>query len=176
MAYILGLWFANGYIYGGKFFDITLHKKDKYILKKVAEKLQYTNDLYDTVDQQSSRINFSCKVIYDDIISLIGSEEKTFPTVPKEYLPDFIRGFFDGKGDIMKLKNNRLNSTFTVKNKDFLFELQKVLKKEVGIIGGSYDASNYLLKFGKKDTLKIGKYIYQNDPELFLLRKRQKFF
>lgn len=28
MAYILGLWYADGCIYGGKMFDITLHKKD----------------------------------------------------------------------------------------------------------------------------------------------------
>ena len=27
MAYILGLWYADGCIYGGKMFDITLHKK-----------------------------------------------------------------------------------------------------------------------------------------------------
>lgn len=33
MAYILVLWWAKGYIYGGKIFDITLHNKDKYILK-----------------------------------------------------------------------------------------------------------------------------------------------
>jgi hypothetical protein len=33
MAYILGLWFADGCIYGGRLFDITLHHRDKYILK-----------------------------------------------------------------------------------------------------------------------------------------------
>jgi len=36
MAYIFGLWCAVGCIYGGKMFDITLHNKDKYILKRVA--------------------------------------------------------------------------------------------------------------------------------------------
>jgi len=36
MAYTLGLWWADGCIYGGKMFDITLHRKDKYILKKIA--------------------------------------------------------------------------------------------------------------------------------------------
>ena len=30
-----------------------------------------------------------------------------FPKVPKEYLSDFIRGYFDGSGSIMCLKDNR---------------------------------------------------------------------
>lgn len=57
----------------------------------------------------------------------------TFPKVPKEYLSDFIRGYFDGGGSIMRLKGNR-------------------------------------------DTLRIGNYVYGNDSELFLLRKREKFY
>jgi hypothetical protein len=51
MAYILGLWFADGCIYGGKMFDITLHAKDKYILKRIAEELNYEGSLYDYVDR-----------------------------------------------------------------------------------------------------------------------------
>ena len=180
MAYILGLWFADGCIYGNKMFDITLHKKDKYILKKIAEELKYEGPLYDYVDRQAVRINFSCKVIYDDIIKLGGTERKSltlnFPEIPKEYLSDFIRGYFDGDGCVMNLKNNRLNSAFTCGNRKFLEDLLKILKEEAGIEGGSFDDSCCSLKFGKRDTLRLGNYIYKNNPELFLLRKKQKFF
>jgi len=31
----------------------------------------------------------------------------TFPKMPKEYLPDFIRGYFDGGGNTIYLKGNR---------------------------------------------------------------------
>lgn len=179
MAYILGLWFADGCIYGGKMFDITLHKKDKYILKKIAEELKYEGNLYDYVDRQASRINFSCVVIYNDIVALGGKESKSndieFPIIPNEFLPDFIRGYFDGDGCIMRLKNNRLNSAFTSGSKNFLFDLLKILREEAGVLGGSYDISSQSIKFGKKDTIKIGEYMYKNNPELFLLRKRQKF-
>ena len=179
MAYILGFWFADGCIYNGRMFDITLHKKDKYILKKIAEELQFEGNLYDSVDKQSSRINFSCKVIYDDIVSLGGSERKSltleFPNIPKEYFPDFIRGYFDGDGCVMQLKNNRLNSAFTCGNKKFLIKLLEILKEEAGIEGGSFDDSCYSLKFGKKDTCRLGQYIYKNNPELFLQRKKNKF-
>lgn len=180
MAYILGLWYADGCIYRGRLFDITLHKKDKYILKKIAEELGYGGPLYDYVDRQAARLNFSCKVIYDDIVCLGGTENKSltveFPQIPDEYLHDFIRGYFDGDGCVMNLKNNRLNSAFTCGNRKFLEDLLKVLKEKADIQGGSFDDSCCSLKFGKKDTIRLGEYIYKDNPELFLLRKKSKFF
>lgn len=179
MAYILGLWYADGCIYGGKMFDITLHAKDKYILKRIAEKLDYQGNLYDYVDRQAARLNFSCVVIYNDIVALGGTERKsdiiTFPNVPKEFLADFIRGYFDGDGCIMNIKGKRINTAFTSGSKAFLMSLWKILKEEAGVEGGSYDASCVSIKFGKKDSLRIGDYIYKDNPELFLLRKREKF-
>lgn len=179
MAYILGLWFADGCIYSGKMFDITLHTKDKYILKQIAKELEYEGNLYDYVDKQAARINFSCVVIYNDIVALGGCESKSkviqFPNIPKEYLSDFIRGYFDGDGSVMRIKGNRLNSAFTCGSKKFLDSLLQILKDEAQVEGGSYDASSQSIRFGKRDTIRIGQYIYQNDPELFLLRKKEKF-
>lgn len=179
MAYILGLWWADGGIYGGRIFDITLHARDKYILKRIAEILQYEGRLYDCVDRQAVRINFSCVVIYDDIVRLGGTERKSlttlFPTIPEEYLPDFIRGYFDGDGSVYNRKGNRINIAFTSGNKQFLDVLLTILKEKAGVQGGSYDASSMSLRFGNKDSLKIGNYIYEDNPELFLLRKRSKF-
>lgn len=179
MAYIFGFWCADGCIYNGRCFDITIHKKDKYLLKQFAKELKYEGNIYDSVDKQASRLNFSCKIIYDDLINLGGVENKSlildFPKVPKEYLSDFIRGYFDGDGCIMNLKNGRINSAFTCGSKNFLHKLWKILKDEAGVEGGSYDASCASLKFGKKDSIKIGTFIYKNNPELFLERKRKKF-
>lgn len=179
MAYIFGLWCADGCIYGGKMFDITLHHKDQYILKRVAQELQYEGNLYDYVDKQASRLNFSCVIIYNDLVALGGCENKSmvlkFPEVPEEFLPDFIRGYFDGDGCITEIKGKRINSAFTSGSKQFLDKLLQILKEKAGIEGGSYDPSSYSLRFGKKDTIRLGKYMYRNNPELFLLRKRQKF-
>lgn len=175
MAYTLGLWYADGCIYSGRLFDITLHKKDKYLLKRVAEELGYEGTLYDYVDRQAARLNFSCKVIYDDIVAIGGTVKGTFPEIPHEYLHDFIRGYFDGEGCIMRLKGNRINSAFTCGSKVFLESLLKFLKEEAGIEGGSFDDSCASLKFGKQDSIKLGKYMYQDNPELFLKRKKDKF-
>jgi hypothetical protein len=179
MAYVLGLWFADGCIYNDRMFDITLHAKDKYILKQVAKELAYEGKLYDYVDRQASRINFSCVVIYRDIVSLGGTENKSltvkFPIVPDKYLADFIRGYFDGNGCIMNLKGGRINTAFTCGSKEFLDDLLEILTTKANVKGGSYDASCLSLKFGKRDSIRIGEFMYKNNPELFLLRKRKKF-
>ena len=75
----------------------------------------------------------------------------------------------------MNLKGGRINSTFTSGSKEFLDQLLVILKTEAGVEGGSYDISSKSLRFGKRDSIKIGKYIYRNNPELFLIRKQKKF-
>lgn len=179
MAYMLGFWFADGYIYGDKMFDITTHKNDKYIIQKFADELQYEGPIIDYVDRQAARLNFSCVVIYNDLINLGGTERKSltakFPKVPKEYLSDFIRGYFDGDGCVYAKKGKRLNTTFCSGSKIFLDVLLKILKEEAGVEGGSYSAVNKTISFGKKDSIKIGEFMYQNDPKLFLKRKKDKF-
>ena len=178
MAYILGFWFADGCIYNNRLFDITVHKKDKYILKQMANELGYEGPISDYVDRQACRLNFSCKVIYDDIVSLGGTERKSntvvFPNIPKEYLKDFIRGYFDGDGCAYLGKNGRLNTTFCCGNKIFLEQLLVILKEEAKIEGGHFNDENKTLVFGKRDSIKLGHFIYDNSPELFLKRKREK--
>ena len=179
MAYIFGLWCADGCIYGGKMFDITLHTKDKYILQQVKKELEYEGNLYDYVDRQAARLNFSCVVIYKDIVALGGKEAKSkdlvFPNVPEEYLPDFIRGFFDGDGSIWNIKGGRINTAFACASENFIYPLWNILKEKAGIQGGSYSKNNISLRFGKRDSILLGKYMYQNNPEIFLKRKRDKF-
>lgn len=177
--YILGLWFADGCIYRKTHFDLTLHKKDKYLLKKIANEMNYEGKVYDYPNRNASRLNFSCKEIYEDLIRLGGTERKSlntvFPNIPNEFLHDFIRGYFDGDGCIMRLKGGRVNSAFTSGSKIFLIELLKKLRHNAHVVGGYFDDSCCSLKFGKKDSLKIGEYMYKDNPELFLDRKREKF-
>lgn len=177
MAYMFGFWFADGCIYRGRMFDITVHKKDRYILKKFAEELQYEGKLYDYVDRQAARIDFSCKVIYDDIVALGGKECKSldckFPKVPEEYLSDFIRGYFDGDGCACIYKGNKFCTSFASGSPDFLSALHKILKEKAGIVGGSQ--SGFTLSFGKRDSKLLGQYMYKDNPELYLKRKFDKF-
>lgn len=189
MAYILGLWFADGCIYGGKMFDITLHKKDKYILKKIAKELDYEGNLYDYVDKQASRINFSCVVIYNDIVALGGKERKSndieFPIIPKEFLSDFIRGYFDGDGCIYTFKpndQNLLRARITIcGTKNFLLCLQQRINEDLNIgmkqlvDMNKYGSNVFNLVYTKnKDIVSLYYYMYK-DATVFLTRKKNKF-
>ena len=183
MAYVLGLWWADGCIYYNRMFDITLHRKDKYILKRIAELLQYEGPLSDYVDRQAARINFSCVTIYNDIVKLGGTERKSLtaimPEVPDEYLSHFVRGYFDGDGSIWNVKGGRVNSEFCSGSKVFLERLLQILKEKQIVQGGSIhlaNASCFELTFGNRDTLSLGRWMYIDDNNLFLLRKKERFY
>jgi hypothetical protein len=177
MAYTLGLWSAIGCIYQGKLFDMTMPTKDKYILMRVAKNLEYEGPLQDFADKQVARLNFSCAVIYDDIVALGGTPKRTsFLNVPKEFTPDYVRGFFDGNGEVFRIKGDRYICSFVCQNQNFLAKLYKVLKTEAMVEGGAYDEVRHELKFGHRDSMKIGDYMYKSSPEMFLLRKRNKFY
>lgn len=179
MAYIFGLWCADGCICNGRRFDITLKKKDSYLLRQIAKELGFDGSVRDYHNNQASRIEFSNKIIYNDIVALGGCERKSkvleFPYVPDEYLNDYIRGYFDGDGCIMLLKGNRINSAFTCASKRFLDVLLDKLHGYANITKGAYDASCVSLKFGKRDSLALGQFMYKDNPELYLKRKKDKF-
>ena len=184
MSYTLGLWWADGCICRGKMFDITLHRKDKYILKKIAEDMQYEGKVEDRSDGiQASRINFSCVKMYRDIVNLGGTERKSltakFPTsIPNQFMADFIRGYFDGDGSVWNVKGGRINSEFCSGSKEFLEDLLLKLKENTPIKGGSIHLCNnscYELVFGKRDSIFLSKYMYQNKGQFYLLRKYKKF-
>ena len=40
-------------------------------------------------------------------------------------------------------------------------DLLKILKEEAGVVGGSFDDASYSLRFGKRDTILLGNYIYK---------------
>lgn len=186
MAYVLGLWFADGYISKqnkGYYFGITLHRKDKYLLDQIIKTMDSEHKVYDRKKEKCSDIRFSCKEFYNDIISLGGQERKSwecyFPEVPTEHLKDFVRGYFDGDGHVSKIKP-QVKIVGTV---NFLKVLNSVLEKE-GIEGGylklahpNKENSNlYALRIGRyKEAIKFSDYIYNSESSLFLKRKKDIF-
>jgi len=103
------------------------------------------------------------------------------PEIPRMYLRDFTRGYFDGDGCISFGNYKRLNrkskvflltTRFASGSKNFLFSLWKKLKG--GFIfktGGC----NYLC-FSKKDSGILFNYMYNKvPPDCYLERKYNKF-
>ncbi|MFA6938939.1 MAG: hypothetical protein WC229_01600 [Candidatus Paceibacterota bacterium] len=111
------------------------------------------------------------------------------PKVPKKYFSDFVRGYFDGDGNVWVgfLHKNRprpdlvIFTAFTSCSLCFLTDLRDKLNA-AGLSGGSIikNKANYCrLSFSTKSTLKLFKYMYNSidlkKDGLFLKRKAAVF-
>jgi len=180
MAYILGFWFADGNIKGGRIFSIYQHNKDKYLLCAILNRMRSNYPVYKDHRYPHCYINISSKIIYQDILKLGGRPAKSltidFPSVPRKYLFDFLRGNFDGDGSIYYDKaNHKYFSCFTGGSKKFIVKMKKCFDKEKIIskivIGHNSSRPFYYLRFNAYNTLKLGKILYRKDG----LKMNRKF-
>lgn len=189
MAYVFGLWFADGSIVKENYFDITLHKNDKYLLEKISKIMKSSYPIHK--NKNCFRIQFGSKTIVEDIIKLGGKYRKSldckFPHIPKKYLPDFIRGEFDGDGCVCCGKNkNEYYASIRSGSKSFSKSLVDVLRKSIANFKGSIYKSTYKLQSGKigvcysimfnaNDTRRLRDFMYKNSPKLKMIRKWNLF-
>lgn len=192
MAYILGLWFADGNIYCHKKkcnFTICLHNDDSYLLEEIKKKMQTDRPLRYSKRDKCCSLVITSKAIVSRIIKLGGITRKSlvcdFPSVPKKYICDFIRGFFDGDGSIFLCKKKSrygkyscfLNISF-VGGENFLISLKNVIEKICRISGKVCFEKNsgqgiFVLRFQGAKAVKILQQIYSNTNSNSLFMKRK---
>ncbi|MGM9533095.1 LAGLIDADG family homing endonuclease [Intestinibacter sp.] len=205
-AYILGFYIADGCVNGNKFV-ITLSEKDKEILEKIRDYMSPVTKLCYKPERVNKTgitthpmysFSFACKEIVSRLEELGLGQKKTYleksikNIVPKELMWDFIRGYWDGDGNINSsevtksviLKNGETTSYqytnigFTIISKDplILEELNEFFL-ESGISTHVYPDSrgNYLVgTHSKSEVEKIYNNLYTSS-NLYLNRKRIKF-
>jgi intein-encoded DNA endonuclease-like protein len=129
--------------------------------------------------------------MFEDLLKLGMTPQKSrtleFPDVPTKYLRHFVRGYFDGDGNVYlheyqrkdrKLKVSRsLSSGFTCGSKVFLEQLHKNLKQFGFLHGGSlhYRSGAYRLYYSSIDSCKLYDFMYNDQDTLFLGRKKIVF-
>lgn len=205
-AYILGFYIADGCINGNKFV-ITLSEKDKEILEKIRDymspvtKLCYKPERINKagiITHPMYSFSFACKEIVSRLEELGLGQKKTYleksikNIVPKEFMWDFIRGYWDGDGNInssevtkkVTLKNGEEstyqynNIGFTIISKDpLILEEINDFFLESGISTHVYpdNRGNYLVgTHSKYEVERIYNHLYTSS-NLFLNRKRIKF-
>ncbi len=138
-------------------------------------------------------LTFRSKSFFNSLKSLGGTSKKSltmqFPQMPKIFLVDFIRGYFDGDGSVYLVSYARtkdhhrqidLRSNFTSGSYRFLFQLRNILTKLPGLSSKKISAyvnkkyptnKSWRLGYGTKDTLKLLKFIYYPSCALYLERK-----
>lgn len=195
MAYVLGFFAADGSMdinnRGGYYFSF--HGADKKIIFEIRESLSSNHKIAKRVRKKTGgvtyRMQIGSKEMCQDLINLGMNTSKTeslsLPNVPRKFTSHFIRGYFDGDGNVWTGKihkdrnksNLHILTAFTSCSKNFLDELWQVLKKK-GINGGSlFQKDNaYRLQFGKHDSLLLANIMYDNlESDLFLKRKKRVF-
>lgn len=196
MAYVLGLWFADGYINERRNdFNLSQHNKDAYLLRNILKEMDADYPLIKNGNNFDFHI--SSKTIVKDIIRLGGKQRKSldvkFPYVPKKYLPDFIRGLWDGDGSVNK-HGAGYRSSYTSGSKKFAYGFLKILRENIsGFRSSIYkvtrkkgtiqsnnkprekDQISYYLEINRNDTRRLRNFMYKDVNCLKLIRKYKLF-
>lgn len=197
MAYVLGFFAADGYITvnrrGGQFWSIQIVDKKllEQIRRVVGSQHKITKRTKVVNDKVAYRLQIGSIEMCDDLRKLGYNERKTkslaVPHVPEKYLPDFIRGYFDGDGNVWvgymnKSRNHftfSIMTTFTSCSTLFLTKLKEKFF-DLGLVGGCIYKSkrNYSrLQYSISNSLKLYDIMYNRlgTSELFLKRKKDVF-
>jgi len=196
MAYILGFLFADGSVSvterGGYYFSF--HSADRELLISIRDIMKSNHKVSKRNHRSGNvfRLQVGSKEMVNDLYILKLRETKTkrmeFPNIPKKYFSDFIRGYFDGDGNVWmgishkerKIQYMNLQVAFTSASREFLINLHNNLKN-LGIKGGSiFNIKNKncsRLLFSTNDSFQLFKIMYNREytPFLFLDRKKRVF-
>ena len=197
MAYVLGFFCADGSLTvnprGGNYMDF--HIIDKELLQEIRKSMSSTHKLVERkrhINETWSRIyrlQIGSKEMCNDLRSLGVHEQKTHtmtvPNVPAKYFGEFVRGYFDGDGNVWtgavhkkrKTQLHVIHTVFTSCSGKFLRELQKRLCI-LGLGQGSFVVKDNTrkLQYSINDSIMLYRIMYKNlRTKLFLPRKKIVF-
>ncbi len=200
MAYILGFIAADGSISKRKdrkdsyLFNIT--NKDKRHLENIKNILLPSKKIGSKRSGYTGRkdnyyLQTTNREICKDLINLGIIPRKTYsfqlPNIPKKYFSDFARGFFDGDGTVYIYKVNdtlQIKAGFVSASLFFITEFNKCLCESINILPKAIHkvipkiqgkVALYSTCYYIDDCEKLGQFMYQNNPSLYLPRKYQVF-
>jgi hypothetical protein len=202
LAYVIGLLTTDGSLSNDKR-HITLRSSDRQILENFRKILLLRAKIARTKNdgwakKPCLRIQLSDVQFYNWLLKIGLFPNKTYKIgklkIPNNYFKDFLRGHLDGDGCISTYKDKwntfkdpkyvytRLWVRFYSASQIHMDWLQKTVKKLLGISGHLCEekpkryyqnTSMWVLKFGKKDSLKILSWIYYHPNVICLERKRK---
>ncbi len=187
MAYVLGVIAADGCLvrHANGFHGLDITTKDHAWLCQIKKALGSSHKIGQK--PRGYRLQIRNQTIYSDLIriGLTPRKSKTlrFPKIERSYLPDFVRGDFDGDGTVWLWKDPRwrhpwqLKASFYSGSRIFLEELRSLLQRHANLSAGSLTTlpTAFELRYGIADGLKLYRWMYQYRPALCLQRKRARF-
>ncbi len=200
MAYVLGFFAADGYITinkrGGQFWCIQI--TDKKLLKSIKEVVESEHKISvrlpkRTKESISYRLQIGSIEMCNDLKKLGFLERKTknlvIPNVPSKYFSHFVRGYFDGDGNVWsglihkgrKTRSMAIQTVFTSCSFNFLENLRDNLEK-FGILRGRIKQGRggyYRLAYSINSSLLLYDFMYNSNVKDFsglCLNRKKKIF
>ncbi|MGJ7921175.1 LAGLIDADG family homing endonuclease [Neobacillus sp. LXY-4] len=131
MAYILGFFVADGFV-GNNAQQIGFAQKERYILEQIRDELGSNQPIYLNKKTGVFMLHINSKVMRQDLITIHNikphkSLDVEFPYVPEDYLHHFIRGYFDGDGNV---EYRNYTVSFVGGSLNFMVAFKEILKKK----------------------------------------------
>ncbi|MBW3114520.1 endonuclease [Bacillus sp. MCCB 382] len=175
MAYLLGFFAADGYI-SSRNHTFCFSQKDPDILEQIREELQSNHPLVMNNTGVYTLI-IGSKVMKYDLMNLHGmtsdkSNALQMPEIPEKYLSHFVRGYFDGDGNVTY---EGYTVTFVGNSLAFLLSMKSVFdlrgfKTKLKLV-----RNHYRLFIVSRLSLKMfADWIYR-EKEMYLERKYLEF-
>ncbi len=197
MAYILGFFAADGYITvnrrGGQFWCMDIG--DKRLIQQIKKKIEADHKISIRKRKDGKYTSYRLQIgsieMCNDLRRLGFDLRKTknlaVPSVPNEHFSHFVRGYFDGDGNVWtgyvhkerKTKLLVLRVVFTSCSMKFL-DLLRLKLTGFNIFQGVLrkgDGSFYRLQYSIHNSLRLYDFMYncQSTSKLLLKRKKDVF-
>ncbi|WP_236036306.1 LAGLIDADG family homing endonuclease [Heyndrickxia oleronia] len=179
MAWVLGLFVTDGCV-NKQLHSISFAQKDETILQMIANFMGADYVIYSKRSSATIPSLFiNSKKIKKDLNNLGISANKSmivsFPKVPNEYLPAFLRGAIDGDGWV-DIEGYRMN--ITTGSKSFVYSVASIFESwnlNFSITHIKSQANNLIYRIwvkGKNDLLQLANILYSNEIGYYINHKR----
>lgn len=187
MAYVLGFFAADGCMYknprGSHYIGFT--STDYELITIVKDLMQASNAIEMRHRNPHHKISYTIQVgsrALFERLKVLGftphkSKTLSLPEIPTEVFGHFVRGYFDGDGNVYYGKKN-LTARFISGSRAFLSSLQKRLSEERVVSSGSLYAHGpgaYILVYSTGNARQLYSFMYPSSAVPCLQRKRQIF-
>ncbi|KKN22994.1 hypothetical protein LCGC14_0909650 [marine sediment metagenome] len=184
MAYILGLWYADGWAIDTKQgCQVCIELKDKCLLEQVKMRMGDVpiKELCRTINSKqvhSYLLRYCRNGLYKSLVSRGYNNKDVFPRIPGEYISYFMRGYFDGDGSLQLRENDRTLRFSIYGPKPLLTEYSGLLAKKLQLsrVAPVFKTqATHGFNYAKiTDVAKIFRYLY-SDNSIGLCRKCRLF-